>query len=180
MVIVVIGIMASLAVMTIGGNAAREFRRDAARIQQVLAMAQDEAPYAGEEIGFWIDPEGKSYQFLRFDDSKLDWKPYEQEGFSQHSFPAQFTVELEMSGDPVDLAKLYEEIYKLDKKSGKKKKKDKGPVPSLVFFSDGHYTPFRLRLINPLVDGFAFELRGDGLGDIRVREVETGWRRAGK
>jgi general secretion pathway protein H len=170
MVVFVVGIMAGLAVMSIGGNPEREFKRDVSRIQQVLGLAQDEAPFAGEELGFWLDPEGKSYSFLSFDDKKLKWRPYDKEGFAEHALPAQYRMELEVDGDPVDLAELYREAYKLDKKKSKDEEEEP-KVPLLVFFSDGHYTAFRLWLSNPLVKESVYSLEGNGLGDIKIREV---------
>ncbi len=169
MVVFVVGIMAGLTVMSVGGNTEREFRRDVARMQQVLGMAQDEAPLGGEEIGFWLDPEEKKYRFLRFDETELKWLHFDKEGFTEHQLPEQYQMELEMSGDPVDLAELYKEIYKLNDKL---KDSDEQPlVPWLVFFSDGHYTPFRLWLSNPLVKDSVYVLEGDGLGDIHFRLV---------
>jgi general secretion pathway protein H len=172
MVVFVVGIMASLTVMSIGGNPEREFRRDVARIQQLLVMAQDEAPAAGEEIGFWIDPDGKSYNFLYFEEKKLVWKPLKKEGFTKHETPAQYQLSLEMSGDPVDIAALYKEIYKLDEKLGDDEK-DSGPIPWVVFFSDGQYTPFRLWVRNPYVKEFVYVLEGDGLGAVISHQEEA-------
>ncbi|HQQ74470.1 MAG TPA: type II secretion system minor pseudopilin GspH [Pseudomonadales bacterium] len=169
MVVFVVGIMAGLTVMSVGGNTEREFRRDVARMQQVLGMAQDEAPFGGEEIGFWLDPEEKKYRFLRFDETELKWLPFDKEGFTEHQLPEQYQMELEMSGDPVDLAELYKEVYKLDDKL--KDSDEKPLVPWLVFFSDGHYTPFRLWLSSPLVKDSVYVLEGDGLGDIHFRLV---------
>ena len=39
MVIFVVGIMAGLVVMTVGGNTSRELKKDATRMQQLLVMA---------------------------------------------------------------------------------------------------------------------------------------------
>lgn len=173
MVVVVIGIMASLTVMTVGGNPEREFRRDVARIQQLLLMAQDEAPASGEEIGFWIDPDGKSYSFLYFDNRKLVWKPMEREGFTKHETPAQYKLALRMSGDPVDLAELYKEAFKLDDKLGDDEKVS-GPIPWLIFFSDGNYTPFQLWISNPYVKDIVYVLEGDGLGSVTFYQSDVG------
>lgn len=172
MVVFVVGIMAGLTVMSIGGNPEREFRRDVARMQQVLGMAQDEAPFAGQEIGFWLDPAGTSYSFFAFDNEKLVWNVYEEEGFTKRDLPAQYRLELEMDGDPVDLGGLYKEVFKIDEELGKEE--DKALViPWLVFFSDGHYTPFRLWLAHPYVKEHVYVLEGDGLSDIRMRQVEA-------
>lgn len=181
MVVFVIGIMASLTVMSIGGNTEREFRRDVARIQQVFILAQDEAPFAGEEIGFALDPNGESYSFLTFDDKKIAWEPLEKEGFTEHKLPQQYEVSLEISGDRVDLARVYKEAYKksdkLDNWLTEDKPKKKSPVPLLIFFSDGHYTPFSLQISSPHVKEFVYVIEGDGLGGIHMRQTQAGKKR---
>ncbi len=172
LVLFVIGLMAGLTVMSVSGNPEREFRRDAARLQQLLGMAQDEAQFAGEELGFWVDPEGTSYSFYRFDDAELAWLSYEKSGFEKRDLPARYKLETEVMGDAVDLAELYKDIYKLSDKAGDDD--EKPLVPWLVFFSDGQYTPFRLWLTHPAVQEFVFVLEGDGVGKIRVRKVDAG------
>ncbi len=169
-VVMVVGIMAGLTVMSVGGNVEREFRRDVARMQQQLDMAQDEAPFAGKELGFWIAPDGKSYRFLAFDSEALEWKPFEEEGFAGRNFPEQYRVQLEVDGAPVDLAALYREMYKLDELPPG----DEAPaIPWLVFFSDGHYTPFSIWFRHPYVKDSVYVLEGDGLGDIHMRAAEA-------
>lgn len=181
MVVFVVGIMAGLTVLSIGGNAGREFRRDVSRVQQVLILAQDEAPFAGEEIGFWLDPDGESYSFLRFDDKKLAWEPLEKEGFTEHKLPQQYQVKLEISGARIDLARIYKDAYKksdkLDNWLTEEKPKKKPAVPSLVFFSDGHYTPFSLEFSSDYVKEFVYVIEGDGLGAVRIRQMQAGNKR---
>lgn len=172
-VIFVIAVMSGLAVMAVGGNPEREFRRDVMRIQQMLIMAADEAPFAGEELGFWVDPDGKSYSFYRFDDAALEWQPYEKENFAKRQLSAQYKLEVESTGDPVDLEALYREMYKLGDKEKDKDEEEKPIVPWLVFFSDGQYTPFRVWFSNPNIRDFVYVLEGDGLGEVKIRQVSA-------
>jgi general secretion pathway protein H len=170
-VLLVIGIMAGLTVMSVGGNPEREFRRDVARLQQVLIMSADEAPFVGEELGFWVSPDGKSYSFYRFDEEELEWLAYEKEAFKQRPLSGQYKLEIELLGDPVDLAELHKKIFKL---SDKLEGFDEEPlVPWLVFFSDGQYTPFRLWLSNSQVKSHVYALEGNGLGKIKVKQVDA-------
>lgn len=171
MVIFVIGVMVGLTVISLGGNVEREFRKDISRLQQVMVNAAEEAPYAGIELGFWVAADGSSYSYYRFDDKKLEWLPYEAEGFMPYTMPAGYRIELELLGDPVDLAALYKEVYKLDDKLDEP---DEPPViPWLVFFSTGDYTPFRLWVTHPQVPAFVYVLEGDGLGLVSFRKVEA-------
>jgi general secretion pathway protein H len=177
MVIFVVGIMAGLVVLSVGGNTTREFKRDAAKLQQLLVMAQDEAPFSGREIGLSLARDGKSYCFLYFDDKKMTWEPLEKEVFSQRILPDNYQLDLVVSGTRVDLKKIYKDSYEksdLDNwltADNKKKTTAKQPDPWLIFFSDGQYTPFRLNIKNSHAKDMIFIIEGDGFGAIHMREA---------
>lgn len=170
-VVFIAGIMAGLTVMTIGGNTEREFKRDVARIQQVMNLAADEAQFNGQELGLWLSPDGKSYSFYTFDEQEVEWVPYDKHGFTDYPLPVAYRMQLEILGKPIDLAELYKEIFKLDDKISSYGEKPIAPL--LIFFSDGDYTPFHLWLTNPYVKEFVYVLEGDGLGAIRSKLVEA-------
>jgi type II secretion system protein H len=183
MVIFVVGIMAGLVVMTVGGNTSRELKKDANRIQQLLVMAQDEATFSGSEIGFYIDDQKKAYGFLMFDDRKLTWEPMKKEAFTSRDIPEGTQLELSIDGDAVDLKKIYKDALgktgaldnwltsdgsnTLPGKDGSKNKMS----PALIFFSDGHYTAFRLKVTHQKTQNTAYFVDGDGLGSIRISDT---------
>lgn len=170
LVILVAGIMAGLAVMSVGGNTEREFRRDVARMQQVLRMAADEAQFNAKELGLWIAPDGSAYGFYTFDEAELEWVPYEAEGFRNETLPVAYQLQLALQGEPLDLAQIYRDaLHKDDKLEGLG---DQPFSPLLIFFSDGDYTPFRLWIRHPDVAQQAYVLTGDGLGDIHSDVVD--------
>ena len=170
LVVAVAGVMAGLAVMSVGGNTEREFRRDVARIQQVLCMAADEAQFNARELGLWIAPDGTAYGFYTFDEEKLEWVPYEADGFRNETLPVKYQLQVALQGEPVDLAQIYRDaLHKDDKLTGLE---EQPFMPLLIFFSDGDYTPFRLWIRHPGVQHQAYVLTGDGLGDIRSEVVD--------
>jgi general secretion pathway protein H len=171
LVITVAGIMAGLAVMSVGGNTEREFRRDVARIEQIMRLAADEAQFNAQELGLWIAADGASYGFYKFDTKKLKWVAYEQEGFRTEVLPRAYRMEIELQGESVDLAELYREVLNLDEKASGLG--DKPFSPLLIFFSDGDYTPFRLWITHPSVKESVYKLEGDGLGDIHAEQVDS-------
>ncbi len=194
MVIFVVGIMAGLVVMTVGGNSARELKKDATRIQQLLVMAQDEATFSGREIGFFIDSQQKSYGFLFFDDKQLTWEPLQKEAFMPRDLPDGVQLSLAVDGESIDLKKIYKDAMGKsdaldnwltaddDKKGDSKKdgsKKDSSKqrsgkqskiVPALIFFSDGHYTAFRLQVSSQRIKDIVFAIDGDGLGAVHMSD----------
>ncbi len=192
MVIFVVGIMAGLVVMTIGGNSARELKKDTSRIQQLLVMAQDEAVFSGQEIGFFIDRDQQFYGFLSFDNQKLTWEPMEKEAFAQRELPEGARLDLDIDGAPVDLKKIHKEamgkkesldnwLTVSDSKEVKGNKDKRNKVtPSLLFFSDGHYTPFRLQVSSQLAKDSMYVIDGDGLGAVRMSEAKTSGKKTTK
>ncbi len=171
-VIFIAGIMASLIMMSVGGNSEREFRRDANRLQQALNMAADEAQFNGQDLGFWLAPDGSSYSFYTFDNKALAWTAYDKQGFTSYKLPTRYAMDVSLLGEPVDLAALYKKTYKLN--NFKAEKFDEAPIqPLLVFFSDGNYSAFRLRLSNPNINGVYYNLEGDGLGSITLDKTEA-------
>ena len=187
MVIFVVGIMAGWVVMTVGGNTSRELKKDATRIQQLLVMAQDEAEFSGQEIGFFIDEQQKAYGFLYFDEKTLAWQALEKDTFNQRKLPEGIQVNLDVDGAPIDLKKIYKDalgkseplenwLTTGDKKSAKRSKN----TPSLIFFSDGHYTPFRLQVGNKLLKDTVFSIEGDGFSGVRISNAETGRKKTSK
>jgi len=177
MVIFVVGIMAGLVVMTVGSNTARELKKDATRMQQLLVMAQDEAEFSGREIGFFIDDRQKTYGFLFFDEQALAWNILEKDSFNQRELPESIQLSLDVDGAPVDIRKIYKDaqgksesldnwLTTDDKKTAKRNKN----TPTLIFFSDGHYTPFRLQVGNKQLKDTVFSIVGDGFGAVRISD----------
>lgn len=192
MVIFVVGIMAGLVVMTVGGNASRTLKKDTARIQQLLVMAQDEATFSGQEIGFFIDRDQKFYGFLSFDNQKLTWEPMEKDAFAQRELPEGARLELDVDGETVDLKKIYKGamgksdsldnwLTSSDNKKDKDTKDKRNQVlPSLIFFSDGHYTPFRLQVSSQLVKDALYAIDGDGLVAVHMSEAKISRKKSTK
>lgn len=196
MVIFVVGIMAGLVVMTVGGNSARALKKDTSRIQQLLVMAQDEATFSGQEIGFFIDRDQKFYGFLTFDNKNLTWGAMEKDAFSQRELPEGTRLSLDVDGEPVDLKKIYKDALgksgtqdnwltstddSKDKRSKDSSKDSRSKVsPSLIFFSDGHYTPFRLQVSHSLVKDAVYAIDGDGLDVVHMSEAQSSRKKATK
>ncbi len=190
MVVFIVGVMAGLVVMTIGGGDRRVLKKEANRIQQLMVIAQDEATLSGQEIGFYLDDRQKVYGFLYFDDQQMAWQPMEKEAFIQRSVPEEYQWSLSIQGERIDLTKIFKDSLgkkKLDNwltedndqkddqhtsssKRGErdnKKKADKVTVaPSLIFFSDGHYTPFQLQLSSKVIKDSSYAIEGDGLSSV--------------
>lgn len=134
LVILIIGVMASLAVFTVGGNEHRELRNEAGRLHMLLVMASDEAIFQGVDLGFQFEkvrPEDGNrketiqYQIKKFvhEDGNPEWRDYESmkeegfpEAFGSYQLPAYIKLEIELDDDEerVSLMDMANELKALE------------------------------------------------------------------
>lgn len=174
MVVVVIAIMASLAALSVGGNEAREFRRDIGRLQLLLELARDQSFTKGIELGWVLDDSGEQYQFYQFDVKDAEWRSYDDKALSTRQLSADYRFTLKQkSGQSIDLVQLHREKRQQSDHYqsiiGKTEAEQKQSVtPTVIFFSDGTYTPFVLQIANSQQRELRTTLIGDGINEIQL------------
>ncbi len=130
-VIVIIGIMATIATLSIGllGDD-REIEEEAERLTNAIALLQEQAQLEGRDYGLRI--EADNYEFLRFDGFELVWTEVEGDPALQpHQLPPGLAFELVLEGRPVLLRQESNPETKL---------------PQLIAWGSGDMTPYRLSL----------------------------------
>ncbi len=150
-VIVIIGSLASLAVLNLGGaDQTRQLETEARRLHAVLRMVAEDAIFQSEEYGLQIE-EG-SYRFLRLDPATGRWEAVTGRGYAAHQMPAEFEVRLEVEGDLPELVTTKQ----ID-------------MPSVLLLSSGEITPFiiEMRLAGE-PDSRLFHIGSDGFSDIEL------------
>jgi general secretion pathway protein H len=155
-VVVIIGIMATLALLAIG-NRSLDDRLDteARRLHQLLLLAADEAVLQGVELGFVQTPEG--YAFLVLRDGK--WLPLEGAGsLRQRPLARPLFLELQVDGRLVAPLRLDDERQE--------------PRPQVLLLSSGDATEFTLDLRAPQFGPF-YRLQGDVLGQLKLERKEA-------
>ncbi|MSR09787.1 MAG: type II secretion system protein GspH [Gammaproteobacteria bacterium] len=143
-VVFIIGIMAAMFTLSVGvaGGTDRELRREAERLETLLALALEDASFQSRELGLRLYP-GR-YEFSVFDrgdlfDPKDDkWERISGDVFAPRELPKVFALELEIEGRAVNLERSEKDV-------------EKTYQPQLFIFSSGD-----------LSDAF----------DIRVRSTE--------
>ena len=118
-VLTIIGVLAGLTVLTLGGGEARRLQEEAARICTVLKAAEDEATFRNLKIGLTLAPD--AYSFMFYDEAKKQWQPLNQGAFRQHK-----------------LEKMTLEIPRM-------RTRDDAPPP-VIFYPHGEKTPFAFKL----------------------------------
>jgi general secretion pathway protein H len=156
MVALIIGILASFAVLSIGSRSIEDrLQLEARRLNQLLVYAADEAVQQGVEIGFLQVPEG--YAFLALGPDGL-WAPVEGDGpLRQRELAPPFYLELHVEGRPV--APALEGTEDL--------------APHVVLLSSGEITPFSLILRAGGLAGH-YQLEGDALGRFTLDRKDGG------
>ena len=155
-VIVIIGVMATLAVLSIGNRTLDDrMAVEARRLQELLVLAGDEAVLQGLELGFIQTPEG--YAFLTLKDGK--WTALEDAGpLRSRALAEPFYLQLQIDGrrvTPVDTG---------DEKTELK--------PQVVLLSSGDATEFVLDLRAQQFVPY-YRLQGDVLGRLKLERKEA-------
>ncbi len=176
LVVVVVGIMATMAVFTIGGNENRNLANEAKRLHLLLVMAADESIFLGEEFGFFYTEENK--YFLRYFNTKsmpAEWVDFgaknnakfnadAYEAFLEYQLPPFIEVHIELDDEYVGLkqisdefaAQLQEEdelkpqieeqLDQSDKDKEEEENKEEIETPDIELKSSGEVTPFKITL----------------------------------
>jgi general secretion pathway protein H len=126
-VLVLIGIVSTLAVFSIGEPSRQQLGNEAERVQALLQLASEEAMLTSREYGVIFYRDG--YSFVIHDPrNESAWTPLEQGTFRRRQLPDGVTLSLFVEG----LAATGDETMQ-------------NALPQLVLFAAGGRTPFRLR-----------------------------------
>jgi hypothetical protein len=136
--------MAAMFTLSVGvaGGTDRELRREAERLQTLVALALEDASFQSREMGLRLYP--NRYEFSVYnrgnpaDPADDQWAPLKEEVFAPRELPGVFALELEIEGRSVNLERSARDV-------------EKRYEPQLFIFSSGDFS-----------DSF----------DIRVRSIE--------
>ena len=146
--LVIMGLLAGMATIAVGGRAHRQARDEAERLYQLLGFASEEATLQGEELGVVIGED--AYSFMRFDGEVEDWVPMEEPHFAEHTLPPAIHVEVELG-----------ESYELPAGG-----KDDTGKPEILVLSSGEISPFKVEFISTDSEAPAARINSDGSGTI--------------
>jgi general secretion pathway protein H len=165
-VMVLIGIIFSFAVLSLGGDdLAEAMEQETRRLVTLIGMANDEAVVRGEEIAIYFTDDGYSFLVLqagRWQEQENDrlLKPY--------TLPAGITISIEVEGDPPGLGKPDDDE---DDKNDDDEEED-SLTPQVFILSSGELTPFSATL-QADQSLFRYHLTASLLGELKweVEEV---------
>jgi general secretion pathway protein H len=172
-VMFIVGIIAAMATLSVGvATSDKGIEKELERIEDLLALASDEAVLEGREYGLTFY--AREYQFSAYDPAADRWTPLEpgSEPLSPRRFPEDAVVDLEIEDR---LLKLREERpppppdATAEKRSVPRRTDDRGreqdEEPQVLILSSGDITPFELRL-RPAIGSPGITLRVAENGDV--------------
>ena len=93
---VILAMFASMIVLSLGNNFARELRGEAERLQSLIIAAADEAIFIPAELGVLL--ENNQYTLVRFDPIAQGWAPYATQAFKPYQLPDSMQMKWEIEG----------------------------------------------------------------------------------
>jgi len=154
--LVIMGLLAGLASLSIGGSTHRIARDEADRLVQVLGFASEEAGYQGEEYGMLIEED--RYSVLRFDPETETWSEPGERQLAPHALPGSVRLELVLG-----------EVAELPQRSRARRaggSGDEQPRPEVLVLSSGEITPFDIAVRTGEGSEPAARIRSDGSGNL--------------
>lgn len=158
-VLVLIGIIFSFAVLSIGGDDLAEvMERETRRLAALIGMAADEAVIRGEELAIHFTDDGYAFLVLRAG----EWQPAQDDRLLKtYKLPAGLNVRLEVEGEPLLLAQPVEE-----------EEEEARLVPQVFILSSGEITPFAA-IFSADQSRYRYHLSASLLGELDWEVEET-------
>lgn len=157
--LVILGVMSSMAVISFRNDPVTQLEREQLRLQGLLNFAADEAVLQGLLLGLTADQ--RSYQLVLFDTESQAWQRREGRYFEAYSLPEPITVSISLDGEQLT-EQEQQQIALLSKASGVEQ-----IAPAMLFLSSGEITPFTLTFQHLLADQ-SLQLSSDGFSGIKV------------
>lgn len=159
-VLVVVGLLASLAIVNLGGG--REQREMTSKIRELYVLMQtasEQAILNNEELGLVIDERG--YRFVVYDELEREWESESERLFQGREFPEWMSVTLFTEDDIPRLASGNDEDEDEDD--------ERRLEPDLMFYSSGETTAFELEFLAVHSSDEVYRLVADGLNEIEMK-----------
>ncbi len=137
-VLVVVGVMVSMAILSFGVlGRDRQAEDESRRFWAVLQQAREEAELQAEDIGIYLS--ATAYEYLRFDTRRNEWQLIESdELFATREIPEGLRFRLRLESREVVLKPTLPD-------RGDKDENDRAP-PHILVLSSGEVMPFELEI----------------------------------
>ena len=150
-VIVLLGIITSLAVISVGSSGIeRLMEEEAKRLHALIKLSREESIIQAREITLEIDKQ--DYQFLGYKEKK--WLPLENKIFKKRAIPPELELHVETESE----LKLFDS--------------EEDTLLRLYFLSSGEQTPFKIKINVKNKSGNYYQLTGEFNGKLKLEHVD--------
>ena len=170
LVVVIIGIAASLVSLSVGdGNQGLLLKQDSQKLYKTMQLALSEAAFSQKQIGLRFDVANQSgqlqYQWLVFDDKVRRWQGFSTEDLRQEELPENLRLELEIDKQAVIIGAKKDEdgLFEIADSINEEKRIE----PDIYFLSSGEMPDFTLRLFVAKNPDSAYQITGDLVGRLQ-------------
>ncbi|WP_372965379.1 type II secretion system minor pseudopilin GspH [Marinobacter sp.] len=155
-VLVIVGLLASLAVFNMGSSSQqRELENNVRELYLLMQTASEQAILDNLELGLLLEEDG--YRFVAFQDDSGQWKPSGERLFKKRMLPEWLTLTEFVESDAPRLATA-EDILR----------------PNVVFFSSGETTPFEIEFTIGRNSDLMHVIASDGVSELEWRRPGSG------
>lgn len=174
-VMVIIGVLASMVGLSVGGRATDDrMQAESQRLELLLRLASDEAQAKGLELGFRQTLEG--FEFMSADPTTGVWAVVGEGSFRPRPIPEPFTLELRIEGRLIKPSTSTEATPATEKKAfdneASKKADETKNEPQILILSTGEMTAFTLDLKLKGVPRF-YRIEGNAMGELSSGRKEA-------
>jgi general secretion pathway protein H len=164
-VLVVVGLLAVIAVVNLGGGAQqRELENEARELFLLMQTASEQAVLNNQELGLRLgeaqETGNNQYRFLVYNDLEDNWQAQGERLFTPRQMPKWLIWRPIIEDDVPTLAASN------SSGQGSDDEDDESPRPDIVFFSSGETTPFELELSHVGAGDHAYLIQSDGINGI--------------
>jgi len=164
-VLVLIGIIISFAVLSLGGDKISELmEQETRRLATLLELAADEAVLRGEELAVNFTDDGYEFLLLQEDGG---WQSSGEDGLLKaYKLPGDIELRLEVEGEPPELNAMKVAEQERDGEQ------DDSLEPQVFILSSGEMTPFAATFLS-LQSEYRYHLKATVFGKVSWEVEET-------
>jgi len=168
-VITLIGIMAGAAMLSVGGQQARELKNEAQRLQLLLNQARDESELSQRTLGVRVEARG--YQFLEWHMHTQRWHALDTSPYQSHQLAPTTTLlkHEDIAQSSVQGPLNYAHQRALD--DGDSRPDIDELKPQIIFSASGEHSAFVLSLSS---EEQQYRLSSDGYAATRMQACPIG------
>lgn len=171
-VMVIIGVLATLVSLTVSGRAVDDrMQAESRRMEQLLQLASDEAQAKGLEFGFRVTRLG--VEFLVPDGMSGQWTVVEEGLFRPREIPEPFKLELRIDGRLQAPVVAEDPDAALSQDGRLALNEETRTEPQVLILSSGEVTAFTLDVVLPDSPAY-YRVEGTALGQFSYERLERG------